>query len=87
MQIILFTGDYILCGIFSNRLKGNARGDGKEKFFSFPSPLALPSVTPLVTGHESLSGVANVPSAARSLKVPLINEQTSRVVKDTLSTE
>ena len=50
-----FTRDHNLCIIFPNRLKGSARGEGKEKcfsFFSFPSPPALPSVTLLVTGDE-----------------------------------
>ena len=86
-QIILFIRDYILCGIFPNRLKGSARGDGKEElfsFFSFPSPLALPQVTLLVTGQN---GVVNIRSGARYSKIPIINGQTRKVVRDTLSTK
>ena len=33
-------------------------------------------------GRVSLSGVANVRSGARSSKVPIINEQTRKVVRD-----
>ena len=39
-------------------------------------------------GRVSLTGVANVPSGARSsTEVPLINGQTRKVVSDTLSTK
>ena len=38
-------------------------------------------------GRVSLSGVANVPSGARSSKVRVINEQTRIIVRDILSTE
>ena len=57
---------------------------------NFPSPLALSSVTLLVThwGRVCLTGDANVRSRARSLtEVPIINGQTRKVVRDTLSTK
>ena len=57
---------------------------------NFPSPLALPSVTLLVThwGRVGLTGVANVRSRAHSsTEVPIINGQTRKVVRDTLSTK
>ena len=57
---------------------------------NFPSPLALSSVTLLVThwGRVGLTGIANVRSQATSLtEVPIINGQTRKVVRDTLSTK
>ena len=39
-------------------------------------------------GRVTLTGVANVPSGARSsTEVPVINEKTRKVVRDTLSNE
>ena len=85
IQIILFTGDHNLCGVFPDRLKGGARGDGKEEFFL----LFLP-VTPRAPfehasrdwGRVTLTGLANVRSGARSsTEVPIINGQTRKVEK------
>ena len=67
--------------------EGSPRGDGKEGLFSFssfPSPLALPQVTLLVTGQNE---VANIRSGARYSKIPIINGQTTKVVRDTVSTK